>query len=371
MEIARLTVIAEQNALTMAQSCLQSFCDYCSLNNSDFSNLSLAVEEVFNYCVGLVKDTRPAATAYQSKEHNRQITLRFSFDSTMADIIIEHHGRAGLLEKYFSPGTIKKDIPLTSFEAVGLHLASEVMTNFSYYAIGDSHIFNLNYLIKEADPYAAAEEEINIKLRERFKRLASNTLRIEAKKLIYINPRNIKKPEAADLILITGIDDEYCSVEDIKKLFKERRTIIVAPTSCAAIIPPALDVVTVKAGDTAEVAGIKLNIVPGHNPHMTELLNETRYVGYIFNILSRAVYVAGDTALIPEMKNLREIDTAFIPINGKLGMPVNDALRAALYIKPRVVVPLSYANLSYDDPDIKFFETKLKGHIEVYKLEAE
>jgi L-ascorbate metabolism protein UlaG (beta-lactamase superfamily) len=67
------------------------------------------------------------------------------------------------------------------------------------------------------------------------------------------------------------------------------------------------------------VNGIQIDAVPAYN--MGNSVHHDMYHpkgegnGYVLTIGSKRFYVAGDTDNIPEMKNLRNIDVAFMPMN--------------------------------------------------------
>jgi L-ascorbate metabolism protein UlaG (beta-lactamase superfamily) len=54
------------------------------------------------------------------------------------------------------------------------------------------------------------------------------------------------------------------------------------------------------------------------------------------------VYVAGDTENIPEMKNIKNIDVAFLPMNLPYTMTPEMAADAAKMIKPKILYPYHY-----------------------------
>jgi hypothetical protein len=54
----------------------------------------------------------------------------------------------------------------------------------------------------------------------------------------------------------------------------------------------------------------------------------------------RTVYHAGDTDLIPEMRRLRDVDVALLPIGGRFTMEVDEAVEAAVQIRPQLAIPM-------------------------------
>jgi L-ascorbate metabolism protein UlaG (beta-lactamase superfamily) len=66
------------------------------------------------------------------------------------------------------------------------------------------------------------------------------------------------------------------------------------------------------------------------------------------------VYFAGDTDLIPEMKDIN-CDIALLPVSGTYVMTVKEAVQAAQVIRPEIVIPMHYgAGIGTKDDGLKF-----------------
>ena len=66
--------------------------------------------------------------------------------------------------------------------------------------------------------------------------------------------------------------------------------------------------------------------------------------GYILNIDGLRIYLAGDTEDIPEMKEINDIDVAFLPVNQPYTMTVDQAFIAARMVSPKVLIPYHFGN---------------------------
>ena len=64
--------------------------------------------------------------------------------------------------------------------------------------------------------------------------------------------------------------------------------------------------------------------------------------GYVMSFADKRVYVAGDTENVPEMKALRDIDIAFLPMNLPYTMTPEMVADAASTFKPKVLYPYHY-----------------------------
>jgi L-ascorbate metabolism protein UlaG (beta-lactamase superfamily) len=61
--------------------------------------------------------------------------------------------------------------------------------------------------------------------------------------------------------------------------------------------------------------------------------------GYIIDLNGFRIYIAGDTEFIPEMKNIKNIDVAFLPCDKPKTMSPAQLRQAAAVIRPKVLFP--------------------------------
>jgi L-ascorbate metabolism protein UlaG (beta-lactamase superfamily) len=197
--------------------------------------------------------------------------------------------------------------------------------------------------------------------------LGHDTFKITGEKTIYTDPYNIKKKDAADMILITHEHYDHCSPEDVKKI-QGPNTVIVTTKDCAKKLSG--NIRAIKVGDTINVDGITIEAVPAYNTNKQFHTRDKGWVGYIFTVNGQRIYIAGDTDHIPEMKNYR-VDIAFLPVSGTYVMTADEAVQAALDINPKIAVPMHYGAIVGDKNDAEKFAEKLKGKIEVVILKQE
>jgi len=195
--------------------------------------------------------------------------------------------------------------------------------------------------------------------------LGHDGFKIKNSKVIYIDPFNIHEKEKADLILITHEHYDHLSLEDINKVYSDN-TIIVASEICRNNLGNFKNVKYVKPGDKLKIDDISIEAVYSYNvnkfrsPGKPFHPKEDKKLGYILTINNTRIYHAGDTDLISEMNNLKNIDIALLPVSGTYVMDVNEAFESVKIIKPKIAIPMHYASIVGTKKDAEEFK-KLAG----------
>lgn len=144
----------------------------------------------------------------------------------------------------------------------------------------------------------------------------------------------------ADLVLITHEHPDHLDPAAIKKVSMAKTT-VVATARCAQTLPKA---VVMANGDVKTEQGLKIEAVPAYNivnkrPDGSPWHPKGAGNGYVISFGDKRVYVAGDTENIPEMKNLKSIDVAFLPMNLPYTMTPEMVAEAARSFMPKVLYP--------------------------------
>jgi len=165
--------------------------------------------------------------------------------------------------------------------------------------------------------------------------------------IIYIDPvktsGDYRFLPKADLILVTHDHYDHLDIPLINELKKEGTVVITNEKSTEQIgwAFPMAD------GDRQEINNIVIEAVPAYNIVNMRAPGEPFHskgvgVGYILTIGGTKFYVAGDTENIPEMKELRNIEVAFLPMNLPYTMTPEMVADAAKAFKPRILYPYHY-----------------------------
>ena len=189
--------------------------------------------------------------------------------------------------------------------------------------------------------------------------LGHASFKISNKLKIYIDPYILpSKTEKADLIFVTHEHYDHCAVENIKKIAKEDTEIIITEDCIAKL--KGLKTFPVVPGRSYEVKGIKFETIPAYNLNKTFHTKASNWVGYVIEIEGVRIYHAGDTDFIPEMKNLKNIDIALMPVGGTYTMNAEEAANAVNSFKPKIAIPMHYGEIVGSKKDAEKFKELVK-----------
>lgn len=175
-------------------------------------------------------------------------------------------------------------------------------------------------------------------------------------KLLYVDPvggaARFEGLPAPRVIFITDIHGDHLNADTLKAVVQPD-TVIVAPQAVKDMLPAELQSATqvLANGATTTVEGIGVEAIPMYNLTADRLQYHTkgRGNGYVLTMGGKRIYIAGDTEDIPEMRQLRDIDVAFIPMNLPFTMTVAQAADAVREFKPKIVYPYHFRGSDMDE----------------------
>jgi L-ascorbate metabolism protein UlaG (beta-lactamase superfamily) len=189
-----------------------------------------------------------------------------------------------------------------------------------------------------ADTFPAAGGDIHITP------LIHSSLQLEhAGKVIQVDPwsaGDLTKAKPADLILITDDVGHHLDVKAIAKLRKPGAPIVITANGQKRVP----DGIVLPNGESTTVAGVHVesiaayDIKPGAPEHPKGEAN-----GYVITLGGKRIYLAGVTECVAEVKALKNIDVAFMPMNIPVErmMPA-DAAACTKIVNPKVVYLYHY-----------------------------
>jgi L-ascorbate metabolism protein UlaG (beta-lactamase superfamily) len=104
-----------------------------------------------------------------------------------------------------------------------------------------------------------------------------------------------------------------------------------------------------KNGDSKNIKSILIEAIPAYNiehkrPGGEPFHPKGQGNGYILTLGNLRVLVAGDTENTPEIKELKNIDIAFLPMNLPYTMTPEMVANAAQSFRPKILYPYHYGN---------------------------
>ncbi|WKN29713.1 MBL fold metallo-hydrolase [Porifericola rhodea] len=184
-------------------------------------------------------------------------------------------------------------------------------------------------------------------------------------KTIYTDPyggeESFAQYAAPDLVLITDIHGDHLNVETLQALNLENSELIAPQAVIDQLEGSSVKFKKIHAlanGEDTDWQDIKIEAVPMYNLPETEDSRHPkgRGNGYILEVGGKRVYISGDTEDIPEMRNLKDIDVAFVCMNLPYTMDINQAADAVLAFKPAIVYPFHFRGGGGKFSDVESFK---------------
>ncbi|HMA53213.1 MAG TPA: MBL fold metallo-hydrolase [Acidobacteriota bacterium] len=150
----------------------------------------------------------------------------------------------------------------------------------------------------------------------------------------------------ADLVLVTHDHFDHLDPKALKAILK-KDTVVIGSRSCAPKLPGGATIMA--NGDARSVLGLAIKAVPAYNiehkrPDGAPFHPKGGGNGYVVTFGDKQVYIAGDTENTPEMKALRAIDIAFLPMDMPYTMTPEQVADAARAFRPRILYPYHYGD---------------------------
>ena len=166
-------------------------------------------------------------------------------------------------------------------------------------------------------------------------------------KVIHIDPvfreADYQKMPKADLILVTHEHGDHLDVNAIAAIRKEDTKLFLTESCVAKGVRGKI----LRNGDVVKYLGMTFEAIPAYNLVHERSKGKPFHPkgvgnGYVLTIDDKRIYVAGDTENTPEMKALKNIDIAFLPMNLPYTMTPEMVADAARAIRPKALYPYHF-----------------------------
>ena len=175
----------------------------------------------------------------------------------------------------------------------------------------------------------------------------------EGGKAFYFDPFKIsKKTSDADYIFITHDHYDHLDPDSIKNVMNEK-TLFICPCGIGEKIindcrVNADKVVELKPFDKKELEkSIIIEALPAYNINKNFHKREFNWLSYVLSAGEKRFYVAGDTDITEEAKNVK-CDVALVPIGGTYTMDYKEAAELVNVIRPKAAIPTHYGSVVGD-----------------------
>ncbi len=170
--------------------------------------------------------------------------------------------------------------------------------------------------------------------------------------VIHIDPTmreaDYAKMPDADLILITHNHGDHLDLTAINHILKEDCPVIMTQ-SCINQLEDFKGAVIMKNGDQKTIKGISIDAIPAYNIKHKRSNGQAFHPkgdgnAYVLGIGKMKVLIGGDTENVPEIKALKDIDIAFLPMNLPYTMTPEMVADAARAMQPKILYPYHFGN---------------------------
>ena len=170
--------------------------------------------------------------------------------------------------------------------------------------------------------------------------------------VIYIDPWKLKdSPHDATLVLVSHSHYDHYSPSDIAGISGPETKLVAS----ADVVKKEKNGEMILNGLTIEFGSVRVSGVAAYNPSKQFHPKANNWVGFVIEVGSKRIYYAGDTDLTDEMKSLKEIDVALLPVGGTYTMDAAEATEATKYLKPKRAIPYHWGDIVGSRADAEKF----------------
>ncbi|MHC4750508.1 MAG: MBL fold metallo-hydrolase [Planctomycetota bacterium] len=180
--------------------------------------------------------------------------------------------------------------------------------------------------------------------------------------IIYIDPWKLEQSlHDATLVLVSHSHYDHYSAEDIAKVSGPGTKLIAS----ADVVAKEKAGEAIMSGLTIDLGSIRVTGVAAYNPAKDFHPKAKNWIGFVIEVGSKRIYYAGDTDLTEEIKTLKEIDIALLPVGGKYTMDAAEAAEASKHIEPIQVIPYHWGDIVGSRSDVDKFANMVECDVKI------
>jgi len=161
-------------------------------------------------------------------------------------------------------------------------------------------------------------------------------------RILYIDPWKVEAAAGdGDIVLVSHSHYDHYSQEDIRKVASEDAVLV---ASSDVVIAEGAGI-SLEPGKSTVQQDITIEGIPAYNIGKEFHPRGNNWLGFIIQAGGKRIYYAGDTDVTNEMKNLKDIDCALLPVGGTYTMDAVEAAEAASAFRPGTAVPYHWGDI--------------------------
>jgi len=170
--------------------------------------------------------------------------------------------------------------------------------------------------------------------------------------VVYIDPWKLKEAKKdATIVLVSHSHYDHYSAADIEKVSTEQSKLL----GSADVVAKERRGEAMLPGTTVTLDEVRVTGVPAYNVAKQFHPRKNNWLGFVIELGGKRIYYAGDTDLTEEMKMLKDMDVALLPVGGTYTMDAQQAAEAVQYIRPKVAIPYHWGDIVGSEADAKKF----------------
>ena len=215
-------------------------------------------------------------------------------------------------------------------------------------------------------------------------RLTEAGILLRGSRTVYVDPFRLEDFQvfAADIVLLTHAHKGHLSADDLRLVCRPDTMIVTNETVAARLSQtdlPAPDALPprgtfrARGVDVEAVAEYMLEEEGDENGAVADSGRvdapahpvDAFGLGFVIEMDGVRVYHAGDTGLIPEMRLIKNVDIAVLPLAGWSVMSPDEAAAAVKTLRPAIAVPVHYGHSWGSAEDAYLFQGIADCQVEV------